>query len=572
MAAMAQVVGGWEAIVARTLPDTDDAMRLLEVRDWLAGQGWFDVAQHRLNGGDFPMHWSRLVDLPLAAMILPLRPLLGAAAAEHVALVVVPLLTLLAALALVASIARRLGGEALVVPAMLGAAVAPSFAFQLSPLRIDHHGWQIVMALAATRALLAQPTRRSGMLVGLALATLLTISMEGLPIAVAITGVAALAWTVQPQRGAMLRATMLVFAAGATVLHGATRGPHFRAPACDAVAPVWLLVLGVAAAGVVALRPLDRAGVAVRLVGLAATAAAAGATLVLVAPACLAGPFATLPPLVYRVWYLAVLEGRPAWEQGAGWMAVGFALPLSGLVGAGLAWRGAHGEARWRWTMMALLLLAAIVAALAVSRAGATASALAAPAAAAWLAPALVRARRIVRTVPRLLATLAILALAAPGLLVGTAIQTLPHDRAADAPVAGRAPCSGPAAIRALGSLPPGVVFAPLDVTPALLVDTPHRAVAGSYHRGAGAIAKVIAGFTATPAVARRVILSTRADYVAACPGLAELSVYRRRAPNGLWARLERGERIAWLQPLPVRGPVLAWRVIHPLPEGRSAP
>ena len=41
-----------------------------QVRDWMAGQSWFDVVQHRLNpplGVD--MHWSRLVDAPIAAIM-----------------------------------------------------------------------------------------------------------------------------------------------------------------------------------------------------------------------------------------------------------------------------------------------------------------------------------------------------------------------------------------------------------------------------------------------------------------------------------------------------------------------
>ena len=37
------------AVVERLrLPDSDDAMRLVQVRDLLAGQGWFDMVQHRL--------------------------------------------------------------------------------------------------------------------------------------------------------------------------------------------------------------------------------------------------------------------------------------------------------------------------------------------------------------------------------------------------------------------------------------------------------------------------------------------------------------------------------------------
>ena len=61
--------------------DTDDAMRLNQVHDLLAGQGWFDLVQHRLNtpwGGE--IHWSRLIDLPEAALLALLRPLAGPSA------------------------------------------------------------------------------------------------------------------------------------------------------------------------------------------------------------------------------------------------------------------------------------------------------------------------------------------------------------------------------------------------------------------------------------------------------------------------------------------------------------
>ncbi|MDR6788855.1 hypothetical protein J2Y58_002220 [Sphingomonas sp. BE138] len=572
LAALVLVVGGWDAIVARRFADADDAMRLLQVRDWLAGQGWFDVAQHRLNGGDFPMHWSRLVDLPLAATMLLLRPLLGGSLAEHAALVVVPLLTLLATLALVASIARRVGGEALVVPALSMAALAMPLTFQMSPLRIDHHGWQVVFALAAVRALLAAPTTRSGAAAGMALATLLTISLEGLPVTVAITGVAAFAWVAHPGRGAQLRALVAMLAAGALLLHAATRGPGFWQPACDAMAPGWLAALGLAALGVVTGRAVEHRGVIARIVALATTAVAVGATLLWSSPTCLAGPFGTLPPLVYRIWYLSVLEGRPVWAQESVWAFTTLALPLAGLAGAAIGWRGAAGEARTRWTILLALIAAGTVTAALVVRAGATANALAAPGAAVWLAALLARARGIMRPLPRVAATVAVLALAAPGTLAGLAVLAVRPATPVKAPPEAFASCATALDMRPLAALPPATVFAPIDMTPELLVDTPHRAIAGGYHRGASAIAKVITGFAAAPGAARRTIVASGADYLAACPGMPELALYRRIAPAGLWARLARGERFAWLHPVALPGPARAWRVIRPLPEGRSAP
>src|SRR5215213_10010013 len=58
-----------------SLGDTDDNMRMMQVRGLLHGQGWFDLQQHRLAGSN--IHWSRLVDLPIAGLILAPRPSAG---------------------------------------------------------------------------------------------------------------------------------------------------------------------------------------------------------------------------------------------------------------------------------------------------------------------------------------------------------------------------------------------------------------------------------------------------------------------------------------------------------------
>ena len=58
----------WTAIHAFALGDTDDNMRIMQVRALLHGQGWYDLRQYRLDppwGAN--IHWSRLVDLPIAA-------------------------------------------------------------------------------------------------------------------------------------------------------------------------------------------------------------------------------------------------------------------------------------------------------------------------------------------------------------------------------------------------------------------------------------------------------------------------------------------------------------------------
>src|SRR5579863_7548063 len=108
---------------------TDDAMRLVEVRDLIGGQGWLDLVQHRMDPpGGLSMHWSRLIDAPLAASILLMRPLLGMHGAEAVTLYFWPALLFAVAIALVAAIARQLSNSsnAMIAAALLAVLALPA--------------------------------------------------------------------------------------------------------------------------------------------------------------------------------------------------------------------------------------------------------------------------------------------------------------------------------------------------------------------------------------------------------------------------------------------------------------
>lgn len=569
------VLGGWalaalvlclafaSAIASLRFPDPDDAMRLLEVRDWLGGQSWWDVGQHRLNGGNFAMHWSRLVDLPIAAAMLVLDPFFSTDTANLIAMTVVPLITLLALMALAAELTLCVSDMERAKLALLLAPLSIPIIYQMRPLRIDHHGWQVVLAMAATTLLVGRATARNGMLAGLALAGLVTISLEGLPIAVGIAAVAALAWAWEPDRRCFVRALAATFFVAALALHIATRGPGMFAPACDALSPAWLAALGIAAASLIAATFLDSRPLSVRVAVLVGGGALALASIQLIAPDCLRGPFATLDPLVYQLWYLNVAEGLPIWRQEPAWAVMTIGFPAVGLVGSIAAWSRSTGAARMRWTMLLAILISAITLTLFVMRAGATANALAIPGGAWLLLAMLLRARRVEPVARRVIASAGALLIVSPGLVVGVVVAAVPtgssiiQDRAPARPG-----CSGVADVRALAQLPPSTLFAPIDVTPEIIATTQHRAIAGAYHRNDAALHLVLTGFVGAPDRAHDAIQSSGAAYLVACPRLGETDLYRKTAPNGLWARLDRGERFAWLTPVPIVGsPVLAWRV-----------
>ncbi|WP_140852265.1 hypothetical protein [Sphingomonas glacialis] len=542
-------------------------MRLLEVRDWLNGQSWWDVSQHRLWDGHFAMHWSRLVDLPLALMMAVFDPIFGPAAATRVALVALPLVTLLAVMALGAELTRRVAGLERAKMAVLLVPLSIPLLYQLRPLRIDHHGWQIVLALIAANALLAKPDARSGSLIGLALAALLTISLEGMPITVAILGVALLAWAFDPTRRAQALAASWTLTGAVIVLHVATRGPAILTAACDAISPAWIAGLSTATLGVTLAMIVRRAPLAIRLGMLGVAGAAALAMLGALAPKCFGGPFAGLDPLVRTFWYDKVSEGLPIWDQVRVWALMTIGFPIVGLIGGLFAWRASEGRERVQWAMVLALAVGSFALSLLVVRSGATANALALPGGAWALQAMLTRARAVTSVAIRTLATAGSLTAATPGLMavailgVGNAFGI---DARPAAPKLHRPSCEHGHEIVDLGQLPPSRVFAPLDVTPDILARTKHSAIGAGYHRNVASIHTVIATFIGTPQDAHRRVLASGAAYVVGCPGENETEMYKQAAPNGFWSRLERGDRFAWLQPVPLsHSPVLVWKVMR---------
>src|SRR5258707_7876508 len=107
-----QLMAYFWTMTGYTLPDTDDAMRLVEVRGFLAGQGWFDLHQARVAPpAGFDLHWSRLLDAGLAGLYLLFRLFADRALAERLMLALWPVLWLIPIMGGAAAIAWRIGGR-----------------------------------------------------------------------------------------------------------------------------------------------------------------------------------------------------------------------------------------------------------------------------------------------------------------------------------------------------------------------------------------------------------------------------------------------------------------------------
>jgi hypothetical protein len=540
--------------------DPDDFMRLLEVRDWLAGQSWWDVRQYRMNapaGAD--MHWSRLVDLPIAAVLAPARAMLGEAWGTRLAMAVVPLGQLLLAMALVMRLLRALGADA--AGQLAGVALVPLFPLLTStflPLRIDHHGWQALCtlwALVESRRRDAQGAARAGLAAALGLA----ISLEGLALAAVLAGLLALRWV--HARQAHLAAYLAALAGGGALFSLATRPAAFAAhPLPDILGWPHLLAFAACAALAALLPRLPGRGQPVsRLLGLVPVGLTGlGIVLAALGPAAL-NPFAGLDPVVKAWWLDKIPEGLGIMAQDRKTQAmIGWTMVL---VLAG--WRMARQDRHWAacWSESAVLALAAGALSLVLMRAAVTAQLLAVPFAAVLLRRLLPRARALAQPVTRIVATIAVLGLTTPLMVTAAASQVPPPAGTSAAPARAPVP-AGPCTLDSLAALPPGRFLTPFNLAPELLVRTPHSAVMGSYHRNGAAMRAVIEAFGGDPARAEAITRAHHADYVAACLTDSELAVPAARNPHGLAAQLLAGRAPGWLVPVPAfSGALRVWRL-----------
>jgi len=550
--------------------DPDDYLRLLQVRDLLAGQSYFDVTQYRIDPPHgVPMHWSRLPDLPIAGAILLLKPILGATLAERTAISVVPLATFAGSLAAVASATRRLAGRRAALAAAMLAATTPALLFHILPMRIDHHGLQTMLGLVAVASCFDRRPRRGGVFAGVAVAAWLAISIEALPMVTAISALLACRFIfaaddLGPWR--CFRAFAAAMGIGGIVIFASTHDlAAWRQPWCDAFGPAWFgpLVLSPLAAALLVRRGFAHsAGARVALLILAGIAG--GGVLALTAPACLAGPFAALDPVVTHYWYENVLEGMPVWRQSASDQIALALFPPIGLAGAALAWRASATRAAARdWLALLALGCAAFLLALLVQRAGGFAHAMALPGAGWLLVRILGRIGDWRRIGARVLASAMTILLLSPAgaTLAGQAALGLVTTTPPKEPAKPASACVGCDPVAAIAALPRSYILAGLDITPRLLVNTPHLYAGSSHHRGAAGIRRVLDSFLGAPEIAHRIMRARGMRYVLIDRDGQEAEIYRKAAPTGLMARLVRNDPPAWLEPVPLGpGPLRMWR------------
>jgi hypothetical protein len=549
--------------------DNDDVMRLVQVRDLLAGQSWFDLTQYRLGleGGTL-MHWSRLIDLPIALLIRVFAQIVPMEQAEALALLVWPLMLILPLMAAIAIAARRIGDDVTMHLALLLTSVFVITGNRFLPGSIDHHNVQLVL-VATIAAGLIDPARgvAGHALAGIAAAAAIAIGAETTPFVAAACAIVGVLWAVEGEDYARAaRAFSLTLLVSLSAFFFATVPPsQYADVTCDSLSVGFYAVVGIGAASLFIATQLPGMGnLRLRIAAICVTGVLVGLGAVTIAPQCLQNPLSELDPLLHSLWLAGVIEAQSFLDQFAkepaafgGFYAVGFFAICVCLF------RILNGDrVRPHAIVLALVTVCWLIALIQV-RGAIFANLLAIPP----LALLIGELRRKAREEPDQLGTGLLFALAAflsvPsawalfGVLFveGTAGVTNRVKGLSQTPAATTeqtAACDAPAGFAALNDLPTGVVVAAADMGPEILRFTRHRALSGPYHRNQGGMLTELHVGLSKPDEAAAFLRGAGATILVFCPDFPQTEKIALTKADGLYAGMMKGEVPAYLWRLPV--------------------
>ena len=546
--------------------DADDATRLLQVRELLANGHWFDTTTYKM-GGDAGMlsHWSRLIDLPLAAIITTAGLFTSTENAERLAHILWPTATLAAVLWVAFRATAKVAGETAGRFLLFASVISPFALYQFAVGRIDHHNVMIAGIVSAALLIWAYPGctrmwRVAGALTGLALA----IGYEALAPAVAI-GVFVTLWALLDRRvesagGGFALALAATFALAFAATIPPSRWMDIR---CDAISLNMVALIAFSTGGfALAVGPARSWPLGARLALMAGMAAVGLIIFGALEPKCLAGPTGQVPPLANKLWLQDVAEGNSILAQMISRnvehsLGLFIFFVIGAVASARLAWQSRTAAdiflfvivvtfaafACWQYKFMSYGTLVALVPiAIMISRLGAIGE----------VGAPIVRLAALLASSQAFLLVLsesADSAIGKPRIITETMINT-----------AGS--CGKPDAVRDLDAIPPGLMAAHLDIAASIAALTRHRVLAAPYHRIADAIIANHELFSATdPAVAAAILKRENVDYVVVCQGVDGPYKLNPAWKNSLRVELTQGVAPGYLSPVALANPTTTYRV-----------
>jgi len=557
------------------LKGNDDHMRMVQIRDWLGGQNWFDLYQYRLNPSD-PLlsHWSRLTDILVGVPIWILSPILGQKNAELITVIAFPSILLLVFLYLIIALTRELKrGTSVPLAAAFMTALSFATIAQFDLGRIDHHGLQIAMAVVCCWFIIKSRTQNkyaafAGILAGLGL----YVGIESAPYIAAACASIVFVWVLDEERAEVrLRFFGLAMAASTMGCLALSAPPaRWLTPSCDAISVVYTnLTLSVA----VVMWLLSMTSNKVksgwsRFIAASILGGACLAVTVLLYPHCFAGPYAEVDPRLVEFWLSNVSEAKPFHtfflRKPVGGMAM-MILPVFAFIGYGIYHRQTGEGFSIAPRSVMIFMITALIAGMVQIRLMGYASSFAIPFAAFLLVASFTWAEKFESPLKRAALRLGFVVLLAPitiPLLLGFLVPQIPTPSTDDTD---KATCIEQPVLSRLKSLTPGLALTQIDLGAPLLYHAENLKVTSApYHRNTDGNLASIDMFFGDEQTAKSAVSKVNADYVIACRDSNETEMIVHTQSKGMLARLSMGYVPSWLEVIELEGAesLLIYRVV----------
>lgn len=559
------------------LASPDDFLHMVQVRDFLSGQGWYDVnTMHMLPPNGAELHWSRLLDVPLAAITWLGNFLFEMPMAERITAIIWPLLLLAASSIILVKISDRLVGISARPFVLFGLFLSVTTQEQFSPGRVDHHNLQILLYLAMLLSLIHWRSTSANLGLAILVPLSLAIGLDNIILLAMVLIWVVWEWVAgSDQKGLALKRFSLALIPGAILLGMVSVPPQaWFATVCDAYSSTYLTALLFAGASMLAMAYstpfITGANTRSRLVWRMAIAALLGlfslAFVLTLFPECREGPYGQISEQLRTRWLSEVNEAKSLptilseypeyWFKIAGFGATAIMVSI--------------------WVFLALASRRRIVAILLAGFVLSTATAfiqyrairagyfVMIPMGAAGIFLAQHHLTRWLDKKPTLLpvariAVILILGSSSWAFVANTAKTLVQPARASLASVEVMQPttdsnpvCFSQSHYEQLKDLPKGLVMSDLNSAPALIYFTPHWAFMGPYHRNGNAILAVQDFFHTDGLTARYLAEKLKIDYVGICThrlSNTEIEAIKHN-PDSLMRQIYLGQTPEWLEPI----------------------
>ncbi len=510
----------------------DDFLRLYEALSLLGGQDWFDLTAHRMTppaGAD--IHWSRFVDLPIAALVWMLQLVFDSDTSARLAAIIWPFTLYLAGLFALVNLCRILVPAANPFLVLFFYVLGIATMAETSPGRLDHHNVQILLFVAALTGMVMQSAIRSDFLVAASIVVSLSIGLDSAALFLPLLTLIGVQWALAAESHAprLMRIGALLVLVSAMVFVTTIPTQKWHVASCDAFSIFYLVALQLLGVAFVGLSLVTSKSVITRLVIGALTGVGAAAVLLWIFPDCATGPYGNISPELEERWLSHIEEARGILQAAAAaperWL--GDLVYIMIILGLAIFVTYKQHRAHPGW----IVLLATIVICatglffqIRILRTGILAAVPFTVLFATWVWD-WVEKQNIQMHLAKI-AAVCLICLPFTSFFWFTAgVLLLKDDVTSEDPVANakqsvrssKKGCRANSDYVQLRSLPAGIVMSDINSATPILVHTLHTVVSGPYHRNADAILAVTDFFETDETVARKLADEWKVDYVAYC-------------------------------------------------------